>query len=258
MTTMGVDILTSLDLKDADGNDLVGNVEEAFINGKDELRRLPDPEPLLEKLKLAHRGFDNWNNTLTNFSGSEEQGVQMRSRRAAALGALQEVFTMADRIGSTTTRRAKRELDDLIESVGALINVFPEARQQHLNNVGLDDHEPQPYYMNPAPTTSEPSQSPPGASRADTLSPTRTMSSDPQYIHRFDRVKSDQYAKMIAGNWVRDPGVYTAATDGKGNWYNEVIALDSSCMIVGDVFGGDSPFGTIAPAQPTAAAPPPA
>lgn len=48
MTTAGIDVLTSLYLKDADGNDLVGNVQEAFINAANHLRQLSDPETLLD------------------------------------------------------------------------------------------------------------------------------------------------------------------------------------------------------------------
>lgn len=178
----------------------------------------------------------------------------MVTRRTPATEALVEVFEMVDRISSTTNRRARRDLDDLAEAVEILINVFPEARQQHMNNVRLDEHEPEPYYMNPAPTMSEAPQSPPSASRTGTRR-TTTMSSDPHYRNKVERVTSQDYARMIAGNWVRDPVAHAQAMQEKGTWYQDITARGHSFMIAGDVYGGDNPFGDVL-AQPAAAAPP--
>jgi len=241
MTTPGVDVVETLDLKDAQGNDMIGNVQEAIINARNQLSRLLNPQPLLYQLEIAHQGFRNWNTTLSAFGGSEEQRSQMISRRAAVMEALKEVFTMAERVGNTTARLAPREVSDLIESVGILINVFPEARQQHLNNINLDEAEPQPYYLNPGPTMSESPQSPPAASRAGTRR-TTTTSSDPHYLHKIEKVTSDDYSRMIAGDWVRDPVVYAQATQGKGSWYVGINARGHSCLIAGNVYGGPSPY----------------
>lgn len=260
MTTPGVDVVETLDLKDAQGNDMIGNVQEAIFNARNQLSRLPNPQPLLYQLEIAHQGFRNWISTLSAFGGSEEQRSQMIFRRAAVMEALKEVFTMAERVSNTTTRLAPREVSDLIESVGILINVFPEARQQHLNNINLDEAEPQPYYLNPGPTMSEPPQSPPAASRAGTRR-TTTTTSDPYYRNKIEKVMSDDYSRMIAGDWVRDPVVYAQATQGKGNWYMGITARGHSSLIAGNVYGGPSPYPNEQPdveaqEMPTAADPP--
>jgi len=253
-----VDILKILDLKDDAGHDLVGNVEEALsAAAQSDLRHLPDADPLISRLKLADRGVHDWITTLSAFYGSEEQVSQMSTKRTATIEALNEVCTMAERVSSTTARRATRDLDDLIVSVGLLIDVFPEAREQHLKNA--ESHKPgseaKPYYLNPGPTMSDSSHSPPPASRASTQSSTQTPSSDPHYRNRIDRVTSDDYGKMLAGNWIRDSVVYKQGMPDKGNWYNDLIARGHSCMIAGDVYGGDSPFGDV-PTQPIAATTP--
>ncbi|KAK5074600.1 hypothetical protein LTR24_010071 [Lithohypha guttulata] len=217
-TTTSLDVLTSLDLKDAHGNNLVGNVQEAFKNARTELRRLPNSQNLLCQFEIPYLRFHNWYKTLSAFGGSEEQGNQIISRRIAIIEALEDVFTITQMIGDTTKRRVPEGISDLNQSVRILINTTPVAREQHLDSLHLNK--------------AEPPQSPLSTSRAN---PSRTMavSSDPRYLHPIEKVLSNHYARTIVGGW---------GGEGRDNSWPNVTARGHSMMIADNVYEGRIPY----------------
>jgi len=217
-TTTSLDVLTSLDLKDARGNNLVGNVREAFKKARTELSRLPNSQNLLYQFEKPYRRVRNWYNTLSAFGGSEEQGNQIISRRSAIRAAVEEVFTIANRIADTTDRRAPLDISDLDQSVAILINMTPVASLQYLGSLDLKN--------------AELPQSPLSASRAKPRRNT-TVSSDPRYLHRIGKVMFNDYARTIVGDRDRE---------GRGNSYSNIIARGHSMMIAGNLYGGPSVY----------------
>jgi len=265
-------LLSDLNLKTTAGEDLIAKVEDAFEETEKVLADDPNSD-LLSQIQKARKAFATWKASLSHCPDKTNRLPQALEVRDLAMKALGRVTAAASHIYDPEADRddqtTEQNVVGMTDSVRSLIHLFPYARLKRIhdaNHTSPPAVREQPYYMSPTleETTSDPGSpsiqrttkplSPSNTNIAASSIPSLNRRTESQHLHKYERVTSDEKAKVYNGNIINDLETYVAlnATSQQdvvlGHNYGHVHAGGNSIVQNGDYYGPGSPFSS---SQPT-------